>query len=366
MKGLSLSAICLLFVLGIANVSCNNSERQKYVPDCEHFKTEGRVNFRVECNEIELISPASSVTFCVEGNGCLIKVRNESTLHNYIVAELDGNYLFRKKIESGESELSIEFEQGKHIVSIYKATEASIGQIVLLGVECKKLGTPPSAPEKMIEFIGNSITAGLGNDDSETPCDSGLWFDQHNAYMTYGPIVSRQLGVHYTLSSISGIGVYRNWDVEGRPTMPVLYKNLYLNAPKNEPYDFTKYEPDIVSIALGTNDLSSGDGIHERPPFDAGQFVSAYISFIDTVMAIHPDAKIALLSSPMTLGKKDAQLKSYLEQIKQHFDSVSTKQINLFFFDSIVASGCGSHPNIEEQMAMANQLFPFYQNLLNE
>src|SRR3954469_6793562 len=105
------------------------------------------------------------------------------------------------------------------MVWIYKATEAHTGAVVIekiTGKNVKALETP-KAP--LIEFIGNSITCGAAADASEVPCGTGEYHDHHNAYMAYGPRVARELHANYLVTSVSGIGVYRNWNSDA-PTMP--------------------------------------------------------------------------------------------------------------------------------------------------
>ncbi|MBK8391465.1 MAG: hypothetical protein IPL23_20155 [Saprospiraceae bacterium] len=53
-------------------------------------------------------------------------------------------------------------------------------------------------------------------DTSEYPCNSGFYHDQHNAYMAYGPRTARALGLDFVLSSVSGIGIYRTWNMESQ------------------------------------------------------------------------------------------------------------------------------------------------------
>jgi hypothetical protein len=71
-------------------------------------------------------------------------------------------------------------------------------------------------------------------------------------------VLSRVIDVDYLVSSVSGIGMYRNWNDENKeePIMPEVYENLYLTKDNSKPkYDFV-FQPNIISIALGTNDFS--------------------------------------------------------------------------------------------------------------
>lgn len=135
----------------------------------------------------------------------------------------------------------------------------------------------PEAP--LIEFIGNSITCGAAADASEITCGSGEYHDQHNAYYAYGSRAARTLGANFLLSSVSGIGVYRNWNSEG-PAMPEVYEKVDFQENNPQNWNFDLLTPQIASIALGTDDFSNSDGIKERLPFDSANFVSTYINFI--------------------------------------------------------------------------------------
>ncbi len=56
--------------------------------------------------------------------------------HNYVSLELDGQYIGRLKIDSGEIKsypITILSQNKKHPFSIFKATEASTGRIVFGG-----------------------------------------------------------------------------------------------------------------------------------------------------------------------------------------------------------------------------------------
>ncbi len=165
--------------------------------------------------QLELISSAAHFGFSFKGPGCTIFASIPNTEgHNYLQYELDGVYQKRIKVHGNAKEPIVISapDAGSHTVWIYKATEAHTGPVVIkqiIGTDLKPL-TKPEAPT--IEFIGNSITCGAAADPSEVPCGTGVYHDQHNAYMAYGPRVARSLKVNYVLSSVSGIGVYRNWN----------------------------------------------------------------------------------------------------------------------------------------------------------
>ena len=321
-----------------------------------------------EKRDLELISSAINFGFSFSGTECKVfAYLTDSDAHNYLQYELDGVYQKRIKIVGHERSPMVitASRKGFHTVWIYKATEAHTGPIFIekiTGQDLKPLKRP-EAP--LIEFIGNSITCGAAADPSETPCGAGVYHDQHNAYYAYGPRVARALSINFILSSVSGIGIYRTWNMDG-PSMPQVYEKTDFQLDSKRPWPFETYKPAIVSIALGTNDLSSGDGAHERSPFDSAVFVGNYIKFVQFVKSKYPTATIALLSSPMINGENRVLLQKCLTAVKENIDALylTNKKVALYFFKPMQARGCTGHPNVEDHALLAEELIPFFKSLL--
>ena len=334
------------------------------------FQYRGRVEKLKEHKAI-LVGAASSVSFDFKGNSCSISLQSLVDHQNYVSLELDGKYIGRNRIEKGglrSFPIVVSEKKKTHHLSIYKATEAANGGVLFAGTTAQVVESKTPKTKKKIELIGDSITSGFGNDASEIPCGTGEWYDQHNAYWAYDPVLSRALDIDYVLSSVSGYGMYRNWNDEHieEPIIPEVYENLYLDKDKSKPYDF-KFQPDLVSICLGTNDLSDGDGKKPRLPFNEEKFVSNYINFIKTVYKHAPNTRIVLLNSPMVSDDKNVTLVKCLKKVIQSFENDSVhKPIALFEFQPMVPKGCGYHPDIADDKVMADQLIPYFKKLLDE
>jgi lysophospholipase L1-like esterase len=324
--------------------------------------------FLITNGDIELIGSAVHFGFSFTGNECQVDAYlNDDSAHNYLQYELDGVYQHRIRIPGNMRQPAVikAAGEGTHMVWIYKATEAQTGPVFIskiTGRDVRPLA-PTDAP--LIEFIGNSITCGAAADPSEVPCGTGVYHDQHNAYYAYGPRVARELGLNFMLSSVSGIGIYRNWNSDG-PTMPQLYETADLQYQSSRLWDFNRYRPAIVTIALGTNDFSNGDGRRKRLPFDSAVYVNTYIRFVQLVKSKYPAARIALLSSPMVNGDRRIVFQNCLKAVKERIDALypSAKPVALFFFEPMHATGCSGHPTVAEHAVLAQELIPFYKKLL--
>lgn len=358
----------LIILLTVHLVGCggnNKAEASLYKSMDSVFCYRGR--FLKEDGHTALISSASGVEFNAEGDTLELFLKSDNDSHNYFTLSIDGKYKDRYQIGSDSiNRIAIALPTvgpKLHGIGLFKATEASTGSILFYGAKSKKIGVGTMKRPTKIEFIGNSITCGMGADLSTVICGEGEWFDQHNAYLAFGPRVARALNSDYLLSSVSGIGMYRNWNDENlsEPIMPEVYDNLFLNTDTTHKYSFD-YTPDIICICLGTNDMSEGDGTKPRLPFNREKFVTNYITFTEHLFEKDPEAKMVLLTSPMVSGDKGKVLLECLQEIKGHYQD--TRNVSIFQFEEMQPNGCTFHPDIEDHETMADQLIPFLRQKL--
>ncbi len=265
--------------------------------------------------------------------------------HNYLEIVIDG---VAKRIQTKTAHDTIIIAEGlsdgTHTLTICKNTEANIGYLELVGIRCKKLLKPEPKSKRKIEFIGNSITCGASSDMSAIPCGKGVWQDQHNAYMAYGPVTARTLQASYHLSSVSGIGLMHSCCGMNIIMPPVFDKISMRNDTIN--WNFSKYQPDVVTVCLGQN-----DGIQ-----DSAAFCDNYLSFIKQLRGYYPKAQLILLSSPMASGNLKQFMVSSLTAIKKKVNSKGDKKVGTFFFAKQYTGGCDYHPSLEEHTLIANEL----------
>lgn len=360
-----------LFLLSFF-LNCNEVIPEKTATNFDannaNFKYFGRYEFIQ--NDVALISPGAYVTINFSGDFCEVYLKAERQPYNYVTFELDGNYLGRIKVTSESIKpykLEVNLKEKKHTLRIIKESEASNGYVLFSSIKVEEVLKSNEKPKTLIEFIGDSITCGAAADGSVTPCETGNYFDQENVYYSYGSNTARTLDANFMLSSVSGYGMYRNWNDEhlNEPILPQVYENLYLDTNTSKKYDFKK-QPDLVSICLGTNDLSNGDGSKPRLPFNKDTYVSNYINFIKAVYNHYPNTQLVLLNSPMVVGENNTVLMSCLKEVQAYFTENNNKAILLFEFDKAYVTGCMWHPSVEEHKQIAEKLAPFFETILSK
>ena len=354
----------------ISNIACKKKEMIHYPANSPLIQWYGRT-IQDQTGHIQLISSASYLKFRFVGDECRIWLKNIAPPggYNYVSVVLDGVRQSRTPVKPDTFyPFLIKPSQyaSFHDVELYKETEAVCGLIVIERVDADDLKPLPIAEKKKIEFIGNSITVGMSADPSLVPCDSGMWFDQHDAYDAYGPRIARMLNLDYFVNGVSGMGVYRNWNTE-TPTIGDVYEKSYLSVDPHDPlWDFSRFVPDIVSINLGTNDLSPGDGIASRLPFDTLKFINTYVAFLKTIHDHYAEARIILLNSPVIDKTNNDVLMNCLKAVKRKAESSVSqlKPISIFSFSIFQGAGCSGHPGVKDHERMANELAPMIKNML--
>ena len=345
---LAISALC-----GFAK-PLHNEELNFYKADDPHIKYVGRIDYSNPLAP-RFWNPGVYVQAKFSGTSLEISVNDETlygVTHNYLEIAIDNNKPFKIRTRGKNSLLKVadNLSPGVHTVTICKDTESGIGYVEFVGLKCADL-LDVKLPERKIEFIGDSITCGTGSDQSEVKCDQGNWYDQHNAYMSYGPTTARALDAQWQLTAVSGLGLIYSCCNIGI-TLPQVYDKVMLRDDKIK-WDFNKYIPDVATICIGQNDGKQ----------DSVAFCGAYVNFINTIRSHYPNADIVCLNSPMASDELTPVLKKYIKSIVQALNNNGDKKVSYFFFSRSYNDGCGGHPSMAQHVLIARQLTRYIKNL---
>lgn len=327
-----------------------------YSASAAGFEYTGRFDF-TDKSLPRFWQPGTYITARFQGTECEILLNDEllwGKSHNYVSIVVDNGSPMRVQTRQAQDTIRIKnLSKGKHTLVICKSTEAGIGYLEFEGLRCARLLPASPVPGRRMEFFGNSITCGTGSDLSVVPCDKGEWYDQHNAYESYGPLTARSLKAQWQLSSVSGIGLAHsccNMDI----TMPDVYDKINMRDNKIS-WAFGSYQPDVVTVALGQN-----DGVQ-----DSALFCSAYVSFIKNLREVYPMARIVCLTSPMADSTLQHAMKNYLGSVVAHMNLYGDHKVSHYFFSRRFNSGCGGHPDLKEHRLIAEELTVYLKKLMN-
>jgi hypothetical protein len=237
---------------------------------------------------------------------------------------------------------------GPHTLQIASRWEDSKLPIVALQPDPGEKTLPPD-PRPLVEFIGDSITAGLTTSTG--------------ALTDYAWLTAEKLGADHTQIAVSGIALVNGFH---HPTGPWPgMDNLYFktrsaidctnqDCADNPAWNFSAYTPNLIVINLGTNDGSLGVA--------ADTLQTRYIAFLAAVRAKHPNAEIAVLGtfSGYFVNETRAAVNARVSagDTKVHFIDTQGWLVSSDTTDSI-------HPSDAGHIKITNLLAPKLQPYLN-
>ncbi|SED07827.1 GDSL-like Lipase/Acylhydrolase family protein [Amycolatopsis tolypomycina] len=136
----------------------------------------------------------------------------------------------------------------------------------------------PAARSRQIEFIGDSLTAGYGNLSTTRDCSGNGGIDRNtDTDLSYGALTARGLDADYQINAQSGRGMVRNYNGGDPGTdFRTAYDRTLQNAAADVWHNPATWRPQLVVVALGTNDFSTA--INPGEPWTPDSLVAAYQS----------------------------------------------------------------------------------------
>jgi lysophospholipase L1-like esterase len=290
------------------------------------------------------------------GTSIAVELKNDDAYFFQVV--IDGHKKDRFQADKGRTVHVVAggLAEGSHTVELTREIEASYGVSQFFGVKQATLLAPPASPGRLIEFVGDSITAGYGNLGNEphpnygNPSPCRFSFETESAYMSYGAVAARALAADASIIAMSGWGVFRSREANLNDVLPKVYANA-LGPSAAPPWDF-RTQPQLVVINLGTNDFHPGD--------PDGDYTAALGNFVDAVRARYPAAWIFCAVGTMYQTAQHAKALSYTQSVvnSRGGDAGKVAAVDLGSQDVLQGTGCDWHPSVAEDQRMADILVP--------
>ncbi|MFN2137118.1 MAG: GDSL-type esterase/lipase family protein [Candidatus Promineifilaceae bacterium] len=337
----------------------STNKRFTIAPDDERILYRGRYDFS-DPQRPAFDWSGVSIAFSFEGSSIAIRLNDGRNYYNVWID--DQMRVLETAAGSHEYVLAEGLAPGEHEVVVLKRTEAYVGAAVFEGLELvgSDLGPRPERSGRLIEFIGDSITTGYGNEGTSPDC----YFTPatQNAEQTYAAFTAAQFAADYDLIALSGLGVVRNLREEGEGSANTAINHIDRALGLNPAvmWPSTTRTPDAVVINLGTNDFSS-------TPFpESIDFVSAYVELLRAVRQRYPSAYLVAVSGPLMLEPGPQLIAKAVAQFREQSNDSRTTMavIENNLEESAVDFGCDWHPNVNGHHKIADQLAPVLATLL--
>lgn len=266
-------------------------------------------------------------------------------------------------------------EEGTHTLRLTKLSENQFGRTALLCLEAGGQLLPAKAPKRRlsIEFIGDSITCGFGN---EAPHRDSL-FDtgEENGWDTWAARAARELNAEFSMVSVSGISVAKpKYPKDSFPSMEEVYPYTDLLGAQRlerepELWQFSSHPKDAVVINLGTNDVNPIRFYSDLGA--AGEeelwFSQRYCAFLEQVRRLNgPRAQIFCTLGPLEYYLYD-NIKTVVEEYKRDTGDQRVKCFKLIGVN-LETEGWGaiSHPSMKTHLRLGRELAARLRPLLGE
>ncbi|HEX7479552.1 MAG TPA: SGNH/GDSL hydrolase family protein [Polyangiales bacterium] len=252
--------------------------------------------------------------------------------------------------------LAQKLEHGEHHVLIWKRTEAEVGVLSFQGFQLDRDQAllEPSRPfTRHLELVGDSITAGYGDEGASSACHGSARVE--NNFLSYGAIAARELGASYSALAWSGKGLTRNYDPRDEEVFSAVYDRIIPTEPEAGSAAI-ETQPDAVIVNLGTNDFFAG-----MP--DRQAVSGAYLQLLQTLRKRYPRALLVvgigpLLADDYPQPNARSLLRAWLQAIVARWQTQVDNNIALIelWFDPREGVGCDFHPNVTTHARLGREL----------
>ncbi|ARV16520.1 SGNH/GDSL hydrolase family protein [Polaribacter sp. SA4-12] len=352
MKRLFLSISIILFI------SCKTSQivlKPVIVNyNNKNIAYEGRIGSNNKKKASEIYWSGSSIKINFKGSSAKITLEDQNG-NNYFNIFIDGVFSKNLKLEKGLNTyvLAKELSNQNHSIEITKRNEWTFGKTLFYNFEIygKILNKDPEK-SIFIEFYGDSITAGHGNEDYSG--DDKPEGNVTNNYNTYAALTARNIDAEYSCIARGGIGIMVSWF---NMIMPEMYDRLDPNNPSSK-WNFNQKEPDIVVINLLQNDSwivnypKHKEFIRRfgKTKPNEGKIKSDYANFIKTIRGKYKNADIVCVLGNMDITNEKSPWPNY---VKEAVKSLNDNKIYTCFVPDKNSPG---HPKVEDHKVIANKL----------
>lgn len=233
------------------------------------------------------------------------------------------------------------------VIEVSRQEEAMYGAYEIVGFSLKGELLQAEENDMLIEFIGDSITSGMGVIGTKTDWRT----DGTNAW---GYLTARSLGVDFRIRSKSGIGAGRDCNGDVGPKYEWISSYPLENCFRDTTTPYTvNREADIIIINLGTNDLNAYNWSPNAT--QSQELEDNYVKLLNIIRQYNPDAKIICLAGGMTSG--------YGTRLQKAVNRVggSDSDFYCYWITTPLNLGGAGHPTEYQQRIIANDVLEILQ-----
>ena len=330
----------------------------------------GRIDMADAANPY-FVYPCSSVAFRVTGKTLLVRLTNKRSYFDNRLGVMVNGVQSAVLLKEGEQEIDLSgsLAEGVSDVLLFKRQDCCHaywlnGLVVDADAQLLEL---PARPARRMEVYGDSVSAGevseaefaCGQSDPEG--HNGLY---SNSWLSYAWQAARLMNAELHDIATGGMALldgtgYFNW-----PNFIGMEScwdkiNYYPALGEATPWDFSRYTPHVVVVAIGQNDHNPVNIMADDYDSDASRHWRAeYRRFIGQLRTKYPRAHIVLTTT--ILGHHENWDKA-IDEVCQELRTTD-QRVHHFLYTN---NGCGTPGHIRgsEAAVMAKELAAFVEGL---
>jgi lysophospholipase L1-like esterase len=211
--------------------------------------------------------------------------------NHYVVSIDDKPVTLVRATSASEYTLATGLADGPHTVMFARRSESKFGKTTFSGFTLdagKHLLVPDPPPARKVEVFGDSITAGLA-DENTGPYNAAT----SNGYESFAAKFARSVGAEWSIEARGGGAFFLDY----LPMVPWFDKTFGPLDSEMLPdsavpvWSFASWQPDVFVLALGTNDTSD-----MYPASNEAAYVAKYRDFLSKVRQLYPNAYLFALA----------------------------------------------------------------------
>lgn len=317
----------------------------------------------------EWVFPATSLQFCFWGHEAKIVVTNRHKYwDNRVGAIVDGVQKQWLLNETGETEITLVKEERnrRHKILFFKRMDSCHELVLehLFLAEGSQLLDPLPVPQRRIEVYGDSVSAGEVSEalDYVGKVDPEHNGEYSNSWYSYAWMTARKLNAQLHDIAQGGIPLMHGTGWVEDPIFIGMEEvwdkvHYYPNLATPTTWDFSKYTPHVIIVAIGQNDSHPEDFMKQDPDGEmANKWKAHYYKLIQQIREKYPKAVIILTT---TILEHD---KSWDDAIEEVCERLNDSRIRHFLYTRN-GNGTSGHIRIPEADEMSDELVEFIQNL---
>lgn len=270
----------------------SDSLREEYVNWYGRVRADGeKTDFSNSASGFEVTFTGTRLTATVVSAESAAPNEARGNAYAYVFTDGETNYHRAEKIEFNNTGEPTEYvladlPSGEHTVRLIKCTEPKYGTASLVSLKTDGgFLAPPAKPSLKFELLGDSIMSGSECMRGGAGADSMLT-ESENSLASYGYIAASRLKGQIQAITRSGALVS---GYKGFPDIPRYYDSY--SQIDDTPWDFSRYQPDVIVLDLGTNDrnIAAPDDLIKE----------TYLNFLRHLRQKNPSAAIICCEGAM-------------------------------------------------------------------